>query len=96
MVSDRNQPGFGPAFWAGIALAIPAYEERALQPCSEVPRPRAPRRDWLRGLVSTVAHRYARARQRRAAKEWNDHMLRDLGLTRAELGAETQDPLWRA
>ena len=37
-----------------------------------------------------------RARQRRALSELNDHMLRDIGLTRADAWAESEKPFWRA
>ena len=36
-----------------------------------------------------------RARQRRALRELNDHMLRDIGLTRADAWAESDKPFWR-
>jgi uncharacterized protein YjiS (DUF1127 family) len=36
-----------------------------------------------------------RSRQRRALAELNDHMLRDIGLTRADAWAEAEKPFWR-
>jgi uncharacterized protein YjiS (DUF1127 family) len=36
-----------------------------------------------------------RARQRRDLRELNDHMLRDIGLTRADAWAESEKPFWR-
>jgi uncharacterized protein YjiS (DUF1127 family) len=36
-----------------------------------------------------------RARQRRQLRELNDHMLRDIGLTRADAWAESDKPFWR-
>ena len=36
-----------------------------------------------------------RARQRRHLCELNDHMLRDIGLTRADAWAEYAKPFWR-
>jgi uncharacterized protein YjiS (DUF1127 family) len=36
-----------------------------------------------------------RARQRRQLRELSDHMLRDIGLTRADAWAECEKPFWR-
>ena len=36
-----------------------------------------------------------RSRQRRALRELNDHMLRDIGLTRADAWAEADKRFWR-
>jgi uncharacterized protein YjiS (DUF1127 family) len=36
-----------------------------------------------------------RARQRRRLAELSDHMLRDIGLTRADVWAEVDKPFWR-
>jgi uncharacterized protein YjiS (DUF1127 family) len=36
-----------------------------------------------------------RARQRRQLAELSDHMLRDIGLTRADAWAEAEKPFWR-
>lgn len=37
-----------------------------------------------------------RARQRRELAQLGDHMLKDIGLTRADVDAETSKPFWRA
>lgn len=36
-----------------------------------------------------------RSRQRRQLAELDDHMLRDIGLSRADVMAETTKPFWR-
>ena len=36
-----------------------------------------------------------RARQRQALAELDDHMLRDIGITRVEATRESQKPFWR-
>jgi uncharacterized protein YjiS (DUF1127 family) len=36
-----------------------------------------------------------RARQRRQLRTLNEHMLRDIGLTRADVLAESSKPFWR-
>jgi uncharacterized protein YjiS (DUF1127 family) len=59
---------------------------------------------YAQGRLSDCAGRIAqtgliwleRARQRRALSELNDHMLRDIGLTRADAWAESEKPFWRA
>jgi uncharacterized protein YjiS (DUF1127 family) len=38
---------------------------------------------------------FERSRQRRQLAELSDHMLRDIGLSRAEIWAETDKPFWR-
>jgi uncharacterized protein YjiS (DUF1127 family) len=38
---------------------------------------------------------FDRARQRRRLAELSDHMLRDIGLTRADAWAESDKPFWR-
>jgi uncharacterized protein YjiS (DUF1127 family) len=38
---------------------------------------------------------FDRARQRRRLSELSDHMLRDIGLTRADAWAEADKPFWR-
>jgi uncharacterized protein YjiS (DUF1127 family) len=38
---------------------------------------------------------HERARQRRHLQSLSDHMLRDLGLTRADVLAEGSKPFWR-
>jgi uncharacterized protein YjiS (DUF1127 family) len=37
-----------------------------------------------------------RSRQRRRLGELSDHMLRDIGLTRADAWSETEKPFWRS
>lgn len=37
-----------------------------------------------------------RGRQRRQLAELSDHMLRDIGLTRADAWAEADKPFWRS
>ena len=58
----------------------------------------------MRGAVSASAQvgspRFGltwldRARQRRQLCELSDHMLRDIGLTRADVWAEVAKPFWR-
>jgi uncharacterized protein YjiS (DUF1127 family) len=50
---------------------------------------------WLRCAADLLLIWHERARQRRQLSSLNDHMLRDLGLTRADVMAETSKPFWR-
>jgi len=49
----------------------------------------------LRRAVDMLLTWRERARQRRQLRSLNDHMLRDLGLTRADVMAESSKPFWR-
>jgi uncharacterized protein YjiS (DUF1127 family) len=50
---------------------------------------------WLRRAADLLLIWHERARQRRQLLSLNDHMLRDLGLTRADVLAEASKPFWR-
>ncbi|MGH6900543.1 MAG: DUF1127 domain-containing protein [Geminicoccaceae bacterium] len=54
---------------------------------------------WLRyGVVRAAAVGSGwldRSRQRRQLAHISDHMLRDIGLTRADARAEAEKPFWR-
>ena len=56
------------------------------------------RSSWARGvqravdLLLTWQHR---ARDRQQLQSLSDHMLRDIGLTRADVFAEASKPFWR-
>jgi uncharacterized protein YjiS (DUF1127 family) len=39
---------------------------------------------------------FERARQRRQLQQLGDHMLKDIGLSRADVEAEVSKPFWRA
>jgi uncharacterized protein YjiS (DUF1127 family) len=46
--------------------------------------------------INTVLDWQDRARQRRHLGEMDDHLLRDIGLSRADLEYESSKPFWRA
>ena len=54
----------------------------------------------LSGLIvkatDTVLDWQERARQRHRLGEMDDHLLRDIGLSRADLEYESSKPFWRA
>lgn len=46
-------------------------------------------------LVTAIEHWLERSRQRRALLEAGDHLLKDIGLSRAEAYREGAKPFWR-
>ena len=53
---------------------------------------------WASGvqrLVTLLLTWQQRARDRRQLESLSDHMLRDIGLTRADVFAEASKPFWR-
>lgn len=54
---------------------------------------RPSRSAWTLALVEAWIERY---RQRRALLELSDHMLKDIGINRAEAVREGRKPFWRA
>jgi uncharacterized protein YjiS (DUF1127 family) len=57
---------------------------------------RAGGRSWLARSAGLLLAWSERARQRRDLLRFDDHLLRDIGLTRAEALAEAEKPFWRA
>jgi uncharacterized protein YjiS (DUF1127 family) len=49
---------------------------------------------WL--AFEQVMAWFERARQRRQLQQLGDHMLKDIGLSRADVEAEISKPFWRA
>ena len=45
--------------------------------------------------VEAVLDWFERTRQRRQLSELSDHMLKDIGLSRADVEAEAAKPFWR-
>jgi uncharacterized protein YjiS (DUF1127 family) len=47
-------------------------------------------------IVEVVLTWLERTRQRRHLSQFNDHMLKDIGLSRSEAESEISKPFWRA
>lgn len=66
---------------------------------THAPAERAPRASSLTGAlaraVDAVLTWQERGRQRRQLMRLDDHLLRDIGLTRADVAAEWEKPFWR-
>ncbi len=71
------------------ALAAPA----AIRPAGESAALRW--RDILAQFVELALAWVERARERRQLQALNDHMLKDLGLSRADVEGEASKPFWR-
>jgi uncharacterized protein YjiS (DUF1127 family) len=52
-------------------------------------------RPWRR-FLNTLRLWHQRARGRQQLREFDDHMLRDIGITRLQATAEATKPFWRA
>ena len=50
---------------------------------------------WLRRAADLLLLWHGRARQRRQLQNLSDRMLRDIGLTRGDVMAESSKPFWR-
>lgn len=50
----------------------------------------------VRRALRKLGHWMARSRQRRQLEALNDAMLKDIGLTRADVRMEAERPFWRA
>jgi uncharacterized protein YjiS (DUF1127 family) len=68
---------------------------RAIVPTPEVDLRSAVRRGLIRVAEAFLAW-HDRARERRALMQLSDHMLRDIGISRAEAQGEAAKPFWRA
>ena len=53
-------------------------------------------RQWLRRVFDTLPTWQERARGRHHLAHLDDHLLRDIGKTRADVALEIQKPFWRA
>jgi uncharacterized protein YjiS (DUF1127 family) len=53
-------------------------------------------RSWLIAMSDKIEAFVAAARQRRQLQRLDDHMLKDIGLSRADVHRELHRPLWNA
>jgi len=47
-------------------------------------------------LWRELTNRFALARQRRSLRDLDDHLLDDIGITRAQAQSEAKKPIWQA
>ena len=98
MIYANRTSSYGTLFSTLAALTAPAQEFVASRPAYRgVPRlrlqDRAGRR--VRSALAAMWQRYERARVRRALERLDDHLLRDIGLTRAQAKAGLLPPFAR-
>ncbi len=86
--------GFGTLLSTIASSTSPAHGERSRPFDGAVARPQ-PRR-WVAHALDGLLTWSERARQRRRLMQFDDHLLRDIGISRAEAIAETEKPFWRA
>ena len=55
-----------------------------------------PARNWAVSALEQALAWLERARQRRQLQQLSDHMLKDIGLTRAGVEVEVSKPFWQA
>ncbi len=91
--------GLGTLFSTLTAAASPVHTAVTAKPLYEgVPQLeiRPGLRHWLATVIATSELWLERARERRGLMRLNEHMLRDVGITRAQAEAEGQKPFWQA
>ncbi len=80
-LGDRFASNATPATPA--ALAAPAAPDQG------------PRRHWAQQALDTLLEWRDRARERHALAQLDDRMLRDIGVSRADVYCEYRKPFWR-
>lgn len=95
----RNLDHFTERFLAPAPLAAAGRGAVVTLPLAGS-RPHGSLRSSVRGaglrVVEAFLAWHERARQRRALLQLSDHMLRDIGISRAEAVGEAGKPFWRA
>ncbi len=84
--------GLGTLFATLAAFVSPVLGQSQARRRPALPSGRA----WVGEAIETVRIWQQRARQRTELRRLDDHLLRDVGLTRAQILAEAQKPFWRA
>ncbi|MDX1539947.1 MAG: DUF1127 domain-containing protein [Geminicoccaceae bacterium] len=98
MPLQRDLHHFGTLFSTATAFTSPIHETLTARrlydavPALEL-RPE-PRRTFRR-MVEALLTWHERIRQRQALAALTDHMLRDIGLSRADVSMEVDKPFWR-
>jgi uncharacterized protein YjiS (DUF1127 family) len=98
MTRTDDNSDFGTLFSTAVALTSPVQRMLSGPHYAGVP-PLAVRpcgRRSIRRAVDVVLSWQERARERRQLMELSDHMLRDIGISRAEAFGEAEKPFWRA
>lgn len=75
---------------AGLPSPMPAIERGAMRDSGMTGK------RWFRRTLDTLPTWQKRARGRYQLTQLDDHLLNDIGKTRADIAIETQKPFWRA
>jgi uncharacterized protein YjiS (DUF1127 family) len=100
MTRTDSHSGFGALFWNLAASNPPVQGMPTGRPGGESPpriavRP-GRRQHLLIRALDTLETWSERTRRRRELMRLDDHLLRDIGITRADAIAEASKPFWRA
>lgn len=97
MTRTDAHSGFGTLFSTVASLTSPLQMGLRRPLYEAVPqlavRPHG--RRWLAGAVDRVLTWSERARQRRQLMQFDDHLLRDIGISRSEAITEADKPFWQ-
>ena len=98
MTRSGDNSDFGTLFSTVVALTSPVQSVLSRPYYDGVPQltVRLHGRRRIKRAVDAVLTWDERARERRHLMELSDHMLRDIGISRAEAFGEAEKPLWRA
>lgn len=93
---DRD-PHFGTSSPAVVALILPvqAIWSRPIDRAAPRAAFRPGRSRWIRRALDTVLTWQQRARERSQLMQLSDHLLRDIGVSRAMAAGEAEKPFWR-
>ena len=98
MQLEQRGEDFGTLFSTATAFVSPLHHALTTSRLYEQV-PALGLRPWprhvVRRLTDLLLTWHERARQRRALSQLSDHMLADLGLSRADVEGEVAKPLWR-
>jgi uncharacterized protein YjiS (DUF1127 family) len=89
------QAGFGILFPTAAALPSPIQALLGRPFDGDVPQLTPAGGSAPRRVFAAMRRWHERVRQRRQLLQLSDHMLRDLGITRAEALGEAEKPFWR-
>jgi uncharacterized protein YjiS (DUF1127 family) len=93
----NHASGFGTLFSTLAALTSPAQEFVTSRPTYDsVPRLRNGGGGRIKAALAAAWRRYERARVKHALQQLDDHLLRDIGITRAQVEAGLLPPFERA
>ena len=81
------------ALFSIVAMASPVIPGTVAWQARRAPRPTY--RSWHR-LMDTIRLWRQRAQGRQQLRTFDDHLLRDIGITRLQAEAEAGKPFWRA